>query len=130
MGVLYFFAPEPLIGLFRPNDLAAEELVAAGVTMLALSALWQVFDAVAMVLSEVLRAAGDTTFCMNARIVLAWFVHIPVAWVAVRVLHGGIVAVMAALIGYITLLAIVFAWRFASGRWREIDLLGTEVPVL
>ena len=39
--------------------------------MLALSALWQLFDATSMTLSEALRAAGDTTYCMNARIVLA-----------------------------------------------------------
>jgi hypothetical protein len=33
---------------------------------------------------------------------------------------------MASVIGYLALLAGAFALRFASGRWRAIDLLGQE----
>ena len=130
VGLLYWLAPEPLIGLFRPRALPAEHLLAAGATMLALSALWQIFDAVQMGLSEALRAAGDTTYCMNARLVLAWLVFTPAAWTLVLVLDGGIAAIMASLIGYLALLALAFGVRFASGRWRQIDLLGIEAPVL
>jgi MATE family multidrug resistance protein len=128
VGAVYFLAPSPLIGLFRPRGVPAESLLAIGVTMLALSAFWQLFDAVAMSLSEALRAAGDTTWCMNARIVLAWFVFTPGAFVAVLVLDGGVPAIMASLIAYLALLAGAFAFRFASGRWRQIDLLGSGLP--
>jgi multidrug resistance protein, MATE family len=128
VGVVYWVAPSPLIGLFRPRDLPAEKLVAIGATMLALSALWQLFDAMAMSLSEALRAAGDTTWCMNARIVLAWFVFTPAAWTAVFVFGGGVNTIMASVIGYIALLAFALAFRFATGRWRQIDLLGQELP--
>ena len=38
---------------------------------------------------------------MLARIVLAWFVFTPLAYVAVIVLHGGVVMLMVALIAYI-----------------------------
>jgi multidrug resistance protein, MATE family len=124
VGVLYWLAPGPLMALFESEG--AEQLLAVGGVMLALSALWQVFDAAAMTLSEALRSAGDTTFCMNARIVLAWFVFIPAAWYAVRVLNGGVRAVMVSLIAYLALLAGTLALRFASGKWREIDLLGSE----
>jgi MATE family multidrug resistance protein len=128
VGVVYWLAPAPLIGLFRPRDLPAENLIAIGATMLALSALWQLFDATAMTLSEALRAAGDTAWCMNARIVLAWFVFTPAAWVAVFVFGGGVNTMMGSVIGYVALLAFAFAFRFASGRWRQIDLLGSELP--
>jgi MATE family multidrug resistance protein len=128
VGVVYWLAPSPLIGLFRPRDVPADNLIAIGAMMLALSALWQLFDAMAMSLSEALRAAGDTTWCMNARIVLAWFVFTPGAWVAVLVLDGGVPAIMASVIGYIALLALALAFRFATGRWRQIDLLGSELP--
>lgn len=129
-GLLYFSAPAQLIGLFRPGDVDAEQLLAAGAVMLALSALWQVFDAAAMTLSEALRAAGDTVFCMNARIVLSWLVFVPSAWIAVRVLHGGVQAIILSMCGYMALLAAAFAWRFTSGRWQAIDLLGDAVPEL
>jgi MATE family multidrug resistance protein len=96
--------------------------------MLALSAVWQLFDAVAMTLSEALRAAGDTTWCMIARIVLAWFVFTPVAWTVVLVFDGGVVTVMLALSLYIAMLAATFSFRFASGRWKRIELV--EEPQL
>lgn len=130
IGAIYWLAPAQLIGLFRPRDVPAEELVAIGATMLALSAFWQLFDALGMTLSEALRAAGDTTFCMNARIVLAWFVFTPGAWIAVRVLEGGVYEIMGSVIGYLALLSLVLGLRFASGRWRNIDLLGAETRPL
>jgi MATE family multidrug resistance protein len=130
VGMLYWLAPVLLMGMFAPGDAGSADLLSVGATMLGLSALWQVFDAASITLSEALRAAGDTTFCMNARIVLAWFVFIPAAWYAVRVLNGGVVAIMWSLIAYIALLSGILALRFASGKWRHIDLLGGgELPI-
>ena len=43
-----------------------------GVRILMLSAAWQLFDAASMNLAETLRAAGDTSFTLWARIVIAW----------------------------------------------------------
>lgn len=125
-GVLYFLAPAALIGVFQPPGVATTTLVSVGATMLTLSAFWQVFDAINMTFSEALRAAGDTTWPMLARIVTAWLVFTPLAWSAVLVFDGGVVAVMVSVIGYIALLAVVLALRFASGRWRQIELVGAE----
>lgn len=125
-GALYFLAPAALIGVFQPPGVATTTLVSVGATMLTLSAFWQVFDAINMTFSEALRAAGDTTWPMLARIVTAWLVFTPLAWSAVLVFDGGVVAVMVSVIGYIALLAVVLALRFASGRWRQIELVGAE----
>jgi multidrug resistance protein, MATE family len=129
VGVLYFLLPETLVSIFRPRGGDATELVAIGTTMLMLSALWQLADAVNLVLSEALRAAGDTAWCMGARLVLAWLLFTPAAWTGVLVLNGGVYTVMTALIGYLVVLAGTFALRFASGRWRRIDLVGSEPTV-
>lgn len=126
IGALYWIAPEALMGLFSPPDLPATELIAAGSLMLMLSTFWQLFDAAGLTFSEALRAAGDTTFTMKARIALAWFVFMPIAWLLIFVLGGKVPSIMAALIGYLALLAVVLVLRFVSGRWRNIDLLGTE----
>jgi MATE family multidrug resistance protein len=66
---------------------------------------------------------------MVARIVLAWFVFSPAAWIAVFVFDGGIVTVMFSLIAYIALLAITLALRFRSRRWEKIDLIGEPAPL-
>jgi len=126
IGLLYATAPAFLMQWFRPRDLSADTLVRTGATMLVFAAFWQLFDAVNMTVGEALRAAGDTVWCMTARIVLAWLVFTPAAWVAVFRFGGGITATMISLIGYVALLGVTLSLRFASGRWKSINLVGGE----
>jgi MATE family multidrug resistance protein len=124
VGVLYFAEPLTFLRLFTYRG--SEGILAVGGTMLMLAALWQLFDAIGITLSETLRAAGDTTWPMAARILLAWGVFVPGAWLAVRTWGGGVVTLMLSVVAYIAVLAGVLAWRFASGRWRQIQLVETE----
>jgi MATE family multidrug resistance protein len=127
VGALYFVAPGRLIGMFRSREVPGEALVVLGTTMLMMSAVWQVFDGLTMTVSEALRAAGDTTWCMFMRIGIAWGVFTPLAWAAVLVFGGGVVTTMTSLILYIAALALVFTWRFRTGRWRSIVLVDPEL---
>lgn len=129
VGLLYLVMPGVWIRLFVPEGGPSTALLAAGTTMLAMSTIWQLFDAMGLTMSEALRAAGDTTWTMVARIVLAWFVFSPAAWIAVFVFDGGIITVMISLIAYIALLAITLALRFRSRRWEKIDLIGEPAPL-
>jgi MATE family multidrug resistance protein len=124
VGLVYIAIPDLLIGLFESGSDNSDALLAVGATMLGLSAIWQVFDAANMTLSESLRAAGDTTWGMGARLFLAWVVFMPLSWAAIFVWDGGVFALMASLVGYLALLAAAFGYRFASGRWRDIELVG------
>jgi multidrug resistance protein, MATE family len=126
IALVYAILPGPLVGLFRPRGVPAEALMKTATVMLVLSSFWQLFDAIAITLSEALRAAGDTAWCMAARIVLAWVVFTPVAWTLVLLFDGGILTVMVTLIAYLFVLSAAFALRFAGGRWRRIDLVGSE----
>jgi MATE family multidrug resistance protein len=76
-----------------------------------------------MTVSEALRAAGDTTWCMAARIFLAWFVFTPASWAMVFVFGGGPSEIVVSLVVYTAILAVTFVWRFMSGRWRDIELV-------
>ncbi|HVK74913.1 MAG TPA: MATE family efflux transporter [Kofleriaceae bacterium] len=131
IGLLYFTYPELVMGLFAYDDprtgVTAAQMIAIGAPMLAVSAAWQLFDASAITFSETLRAAGDTTWCLIVRIVLAWAAFVPVSLLVVFVLDGDGIAVILCLTGYIALLAGALIWRFRSGRWKAIEL--TE-PVL
>lgn len=124
VGLLYLVEPAALIGVFAHGSGA---LVATGATMLTLSAVWQLFDGMGITLSESLRAAGDTFWPMAARIALAWGAFLPGAWFAVMRRGGGVVTLMLMLVGYLALLAMALAWRFASGRWRSIELVEPNV---
>lgn len=123
VGVFYLVAPALAFTPFaRGKDAAA--LLEVGARMLMLSAAWQLFDAAAMTLAEALRAAGDTAFTLWARVVIAWAVFVPGAYISVRELGGGAVVAMLWLVLYLALLAAVLFLRFRSGAWRKFDLVG------
>lgn len=125
VGVMYFVMPDTIVGWF----VSTPELIELATFMLTFSAVWQLFDAAGITISEALRAAGDTAYCMGARLVLAWLVFTPFSWAAVLWLDGGIKMVMLAFMGYLALLALAFAWRFLSNRWRDIDLVGEPAVI-
>jgi MATE family multidrug resistance protein len=126
VGTIYFLAPASLMQLFEPKDAPASTLLETGTLMLRMAALWQLFDALAMAISEALRAAGDTTWCMIARVVLAWGIFTPLAWASILLWGGGVITLMISLIAYLCLLALAFYLRYRSGRWRDIQLLESQ----
>jgi len=129
VSVWYLVAPQAILGLFQPRGAPNTELLETGKVMLALSVGWQLFDAAGLTLSEALRAAGDTLFCMLARVVLAWGAFVPAAFFLSHSGGGGTTSMMLCLTAYIVILALTFSARFASGRWRSIELVGPPTPV-
>ncbi len=121
-GALYLIAPGYLLSLFEEPGKSGD-LVATGTGMLALSGAWQLFDATAMTFAESLRAAGDTFWTAAARVILAWVVFTPAAFLVVTRWDGGPLGAMLCYAGYMALLAITFALRFKSRAWRKIELI-------
>lgn len=126
VGLVYFTFPKPLMSAFATGP-GSDDLVRIGAGMLALSAAWQVFDALGLTIGEALRAAGDTAWCMWTRLVSAWIVFVPVAWWAVTLRGGGPSAAIGVTVFYLAVLAAAFVWRFRSGAWRRIDLVEPEL---
>jgi len=122
MGGLYLLAPHWVLTQFEEPGKSGD-LVAIGSTMLAISAIWQVFDATSMTLAETLRAAGDTFWTAASRLILAWAVFMPAAFIVVRSYGGGPSGAMVCLAAYTALLALSFAIRFKSGKWKTIELI-------
>ncbi len=123
-GVAYFLIPQILIAPFAQGDGAAETLE-IGVRMLIISSAWQLFDAIATSLAEALRAAGDTTFPMLARLVIAWVVFVPGSLLSVKYFGWGDAAATGWIVAYLALLAATLLWRFRTGAWRHVQLLET-----
>lgn len=130
VGASYFIAPALLLSPFADPDADTSDFLDVGARMLMLSAAWQVFDAAANTLSEALRAAGDTAFCMWARILIAWLFFVPGVLVSVRLLGGGDVVAVLWIVAYIAALAVALLLRFRSGAWRRLDLAGDAIPEL
>jgi MATE family multidrug resistance protein len=124
IALLYCIAPRRLLGLFAGMDAAASaHFITLGATMLVISAANQVFDAIGMTLAETLRAAGDTTWPMTARLLIAWTVFVPGGYAIVNILGYGAVGAMFALVVYIALVAVALVYRFRGGAWKTIELI-------
>jgi len=121
VGLVYAVFPAQVLSLFASER--SGQLVAIGSTMLVISTAWQLSDAIGMTLGETLRAAGDTTWPAAARIILAWAIFAPSAYVTVRYLHGGPIGAMLCLVVYVGLLGAAISWRFRSGAWKRIQLI-------
>lgn len=125
VGLAYLFAPGAFLRWFAQGGESAE-LVAVATLMLRISAAWQLFDGISMVLAEVLRAVGDTAWSLMARLVLAWLVFVPGALLAVFWWQGGVAGALWSMVVYLVLLSAVYLWRYRGGAWRRIDLTGLE----
>lgn len=125
VGLLYLTRPALLMSAFE-SEAGSDDLVRIGAGMLAMSAAWQVFDAFGITVGEALRAAGDTAWCMWARLACAWLIFVPVAWWTVTVKGGGPVAVIGVVVFYLAVLSVAFVWRFSTGAWRRIELVEPE----
>jgi multidrug resistance protein, MATE family len=124
VALFYVAIPATIMATFAEGDVAVSDVVRLGTTLLAISAAWQLFDALVMTLSEALRAAGDTAWPLWARIIVAWVVWLPLSVYVVRYNDGGPVAATLSLLLYMVVLAGVILYRFRSGAWRHIDLTG------
>ncbi len=124
-GVAYLLIPKLLITGFAEGEGSAE-MLDVGVRMLMVSAAWQLFDAVATTLAEALRAAGDTTFPLLARLVIAWMIFVPGSLISVKFYGWGDASATCWIVAYLGLLAAALLWRFRSGAWKHVQLLESE----
>jgi MATE family multidrug resistance protein len=86
IGAVVFTAiPRSLVELFTSDP----RVIAIGVDLLRIAALFQLFDGVQVVASGALRGAGDVRFPFVANVLAHWFVGFPVALLLGFALHLG-----------------------------------------
>jgi MATE family multidrug resistance protein len=118
VGLGYLIAPRFLMSLFSDDP----TVIQAGVIILTLVAFYQVIDGLTIVLGGALNGAGDTTFTMVARAVMAWAIFIPAAYLLIFVFKTGIGGAWAGAFIFLLGLAILYFWRFRSGRWKLVEV--------
>jgi len=139
-GLGFFLFRHPLIGLFSQlqadpslaaNADAQAEILRIGATVLICAAIFQCFDAVGIVFAGALRGAGDTFWPMVITFVMAWTMVVGGGAAMVRwVPQLGSIGPWIVASAYVIALGMVMAWRFESGAWRKIDLLGRDGPTV
>jgi MATE family multidrug resistance protein len=118
LAIALTLAPRLLMRIFTDD----EALIALGVSVLRLGAIFQLLDAVHIVVMGALRGAGDTRWPSVWQTVLAWGLFVPLAWWLGVHLGYGLDGAYAGGVLYVALLAGGLVWRFASGKWREMRI--------
>lgn len=143
-GVSFLVFPEAYVRLFTGEGTGfdPETLYRTTRWLLIMMAAWGLFDTVNIILSGVLKGAGDTRFAMFYSVAMGWGLWIPgTLWIASRLsryqnspggvpdwMVGGIVPIWLWMTVFVLVLAIGFAWRFRSGRWKSIVVI-EPVPI-
>jgi MATE family multidrug resistance protein len=118
IGALFLSRPELLMRVFTADP----EVIALGVPLVRLGALFQFLDAFGIVASGSLRGAGDTRWPFLAQSVLAWGLFVPLAYLLGVTLEGGLVSAWIGGTIYVLVLSATLVWRFRSGTWQRIRI--------
>jgi MATE family multidrug resistance protein len=128
MGIAFaLFGSHLITMVFDPEEAL---VVSLGHQLLIVAAVFQIFDAIVIVMSGALRGAGDTRWMLIVTFLSAYVVFIPCAIVLAFRFNGGALGAWIGAAVYIFVLSCFMGWRFKSERWRHINIFSETVPVL
>jgi MATE family multidrug resistance protein len=121
VGAIFFTIPSRLIGLFTED----ERVVAIGVSLLLVAAVFQLFDGLQGVATGILRGVGNTRTPMWSNFVGHWLIGLPVGWSLCFVAGWGVVGLWIGLSVGLILVAVVLVsvWMKTTRRLLEPGLL-------
>jgi len=126
-ALIFLIFREPLVRLFIASDEAPEvaaEVLRIGTSVMIFAAVFQIFDAIGILLAGALRGAGDTVWPGVATAILSWTILIGGGWASLLIApERGALGPWAAGTLYITVFAGAMSLRWLGGRWRGISLV-------
>ncbi|MEO1397681.1 MAG: MATE family efflux transporter, partial [Pseudomonadota bacterium] len=120
--VVFLSLPEVLLGLYLdPDDPAKPEILAIGVSLMVMAALFQTVDGLQVVALGLLRGVQDTDFPMIYAAVSYWLIGLPAGYLGGFVLGGGAVGIWAGLVVGLAAAAASLLWRFWVKGLQRVD---------
>jgi MATE family multidrug resistance protein len=126
ISILFVFAPEPLLNLFKGPSSSTQDysgLMRLGTVLMRFVALFCLFDAMNLVFSGALKGAGDTSFIMWAIAVVSVGVMIVPVYLAIEIFSAGLYTAWALATAYICALGVVFMIRYRQGKWKSMRVI-------
>lgn len=126
-ALIFFVFRHPLIAAFLPADsdpVRAAHIIEIGGKIMICTAVFQTFDAFGIIYTGALRGAGDTVWPGVVTMILSWLFIVAGGYAIVHFIPQlesigpWIVSAI-----YIIIYGMTMWWRFATGKWRSIDLL-------
>jgi len=130
LALCYWLFPQIFIYPYRvgitDSDFAALEKMVRN--LLLFVAFYCLFDTGNIVFSGALKGAGDTRFVMVITVVLSWVVMVVPSFFAVR--NGkSLYWPWSFATAYVCILALVFLFRFLTGKWKNMRVIETAPKV-
>ena len=123
---LYVFVPQPLLNLFRPQDVSPEEFAAirsTGVVVLRFVAAYLLLDGLYMISTAVLKGAGDTRFIMWSIGLLSFFGMVVPLYIGMEFFGRGLYFAWSCMVVFLFLLASVTYGRYRGGKWKDMRVI-------
>ncbi len=118
VAILFLAVPDRLVMMINQDP----EVVRLGATILRVAAIFLLFDSMGIASNGCLRGAGDTRWAMFIGVGYAWFIFVPLAYVAAMTLKGGAVGAWVGATVYIIALGLTYFLRFRNGKWKSIKI--------
>jgi MATE family multidrug resistance protein len=119
-GAIFLVFPQEILRIFTTDS----AVIATGATLLAVAALFQLFDGIQGVATGALRGIGDTRTAMVANLVGHWFIGLPFGYVLGLRLGWGVTGIW---MGLCLGLICVAVWLTAVWH-RRAGELGAQQP--
>ncbi|RLI54050.1 MAG: hypothetical protein DRO93_13005, partial [Candidatus Thorarchaeota archaeon] len=118
IGALFLFFPSLLMRIYT-DDLA---VISAGIPVLRLLSIAQIFAAIGLVLSSAIIGAGDMRFVLGVEVGNTCLAYLPLAWLLGVHLGLGLLGAWSAEAIYNLIPALLMALRFKGGSWKGIRI--------
>jgi putative MATE family efflux protein len=115
VGIVFFTAARPLVGLFRPEA----AVIPIAVTCLQYVSLGYPFYAWGMTMEQAFNGAGDTVTPTWINLFCYWLLQLPTAWYLANRAGLGPRGVYLGICGAESVLAVVAIFLFRRGRWKK-----------
>lgn len=122
---LFVFLPHWLVNVFRPeqNPEIFNQAIPTAVNMIRIASLYVLAEAVMVALVGALRGAGDTHFTMIASVISHWL-FVPILYFSLNVFNFSIEISWLLLVTFFLIFCTVLIFRFRSGKWKKIKVIG------
>lgn len=118
VGLFATVAPDLLFEIFSKD----QEVIDAGRNTLRMMGAGEVLISTSLILAQALYGAGNTKFVMKVEFILHMTCLVPLAYFMGLVWNLGLMGIWASALIYLFLVAVIMAWKFKSGDWKEIEL--------
>ena len=131
-GVVFFVFREQLVSVFISSDtpdLDTTEIIRFGSYVLIAASIFQLFDAIAIILTGALRGAGDTVWPGIVMLVLSWGFIVGGGNLLIAFAPNlGAASPWIGAASFLITLGLAMLARFCSGKWRTMRLIKDEEP--